>query len=425
MGAAVLAVVTASVLGATLLWSVDADDGYAAAGVPLHQVEQERFRRTVAAEGFLEAVQATPITVPVDAPGMLRISWIARDGAPLEEGDVVLRFDPTDLERDLADGQADLRIAELQIARARSENDVEKDNLLLDASVADEELRQAERFTSVDENIFSRHEILDSEIDRELAEHRAGNARQRSRTVEKQGTTELELLEIEKSKAEIQIRKAEKGLASLEVRAPHAGMLVLRRNWRGERSRVGDQVWPGQKMAEIPDPSAMKVRSYVLEADAAGLEAGLDAEMVVEAFPGRSYPAQVERVDALAKKRHHNVPVQYFQATLVPEETDTAVMKPGQRVRGEILLEEQETALVIPPQAVFRVDDQDTVFLRQGTRLVATPVILGPRSLSRVQVTEGLSTGDQVALRDPRESVSESFSGGGSSGGPAPAGGMR
>lgn len=372
------------------------------------------------------AVQATPINVPVDAPRMLRISWIARDGAPVEEGDVVLRFDPTDLELELADGEADLRIAELKIGRARQENSAEKENLLLDASVAEEELRQAERFISVDSTIFSRHEILDSEIDRELAEQRADNARSRSQTVEKKGTTQLELLEIEKSKAELKIRKARKGLASLEVRAPHAGMLVLQRDWRGERPRTGDQVWPGQKMAEIPDPSEMKVKAYVLEADAAGLKAGLEAKMTVEAYPGRSYPARVERVDALAKKRHHNVPVQYFQATLIPEETDRETMKPGQRVRGEILLEEHESALVVPPQAIFQVDDEDTVFLQQGDRLVPTTVVLGARSLSRIQVLEGLAQGDLVALRDPRQDATASFGGGGSSGsGPAtPAGGM-
>ena len=179
-------------------------------------------------------------------------------------------------------------------------------------------------------------------------------------------------------------------------------------------------------MAEIPDPSAMEVKAYVLEADAAGLEAGLHAEMIVEAYPDKTYPARVDRVGALAKKRHHNVPVQYFQATLIPEETDRETMKPGQRVRGEILLEEHETALLVPPQAIFDVDGEDTVFRREGNRLVPAAVELGPRSLSRVQVMAGLVSGDEVALRDPRQSADESFGATGSSGGgPAtPAGGM-
>jgi hypothetical protein len=164
----------------------------------------------------------------------------------------------------------------------------------------------------------------------------------------------------------------------------------------------------------------MKVRSFVLEADAAGLRAELDAEIVVEAYPSRIYRARVERVDALAKKRHHDVPVQYFQTTLLPDETDPEVMKPGQRVRGEIVLEEQGAAVVVPPQAIFRISDEDSVFRRDGDRLVATPVVLGPRSLSRVQVLDGIAPGDEVALRDPRESASDAFhTGTSSSSGPA------
>ncbi len=426
-GIVVSLLAVASLMAVAAFWGEEVEEGYPVAGVPLHQVKEASFKRTVDAEGFLEAVQATPITVPVDAPGMLRIAWIARDGAPLEEDEIIIRFDPTDLERDLADGQANLTIAELRIERARQENSAEKDNLLLDASLAERELQQAERFTSVDGSIFSRHEILDSEIDRELAEERAANARLRAETVEKQGFTEIELLEIEKSKAELEIRKAEKGLASLEVRAPHAGMLVMQRNWRGERARPGDQVWPGQKLAEIPDPSKMKVRAYVLEADAAGLKAGLEAQMTVEAYPETSYAGRVELVDALAKKRHHNVPVQYFQATLVPDETDPKTMKPGQRVRGKILLEQHDTALVVPLQAVFKVDEEDTVFILRGDRLVPASVVLGPRSISRVQIVEGLVAGDEIALRDPRQEAYDSFSGSSASGanGPAtPAGGM-
>ena len=95
-------------------------------------------------------------------------------------------------------------------------------------------------------------------------------------------------------------------------------------------------------------------------------------------------------------------------------------------MRGEILLEEHESALVVPPQAIFQVEDEDTVFLQEGNRLVPTVVVLGARSLSRIQVLEGLAQGDLVALRDPRQNAAAAFGAGGSSGsGPAtPAGGM-
>ena len=80
-------------------------------------------------------------------------------------------------------------------------------------------------------------------------------------------------------------------------------MLILKRNWRGDTTRVGDNVWNGQPLAEIPDLSTMEAEVYVLEADAGGLKAGKPATVAVESAPGVTYPARIQRVDALAKPR--------------------------------------------------------------------------------------------------------------------------
>ena len=403
----------AVVVGGVVLRDGDVETAdLSASGVPVFAVERGTLVRSVVAEGYLVAVQATAVNVPVDVPGMQRISWIAADGAVVAADEVVVRLDPADLERDLADGQADMEIVGWKIEKASGESQALEQNLGVDAALAERQLEQAEQFASRDERIYSRQEILDSEIDRDLARATAENARDRGVTVADQGRAQLELLEIERTKAQLKIDRAQKGLASLEVRAPHDGMLVLERNWSGERPSVGDQVWPGQQLAEIPDPSQMQARSFVLEADAAGLKAGSRATLWVEAHPDRSHAARVDRVDALAKKLHHNVPVQYFEVVLIPEETDVGTMKPGQRIRAEVLLEEIEDAVHVPPQALFHEDDADWVFRREGGRMVRTAVTLGARSLSRVQVIEGLEPGDLVALRDPRRSAQDAAGGG-------------
>lgn len=418
LGAA--AATVAAGLGGTWLRGRAEPGTIPAAGVPRFAVERSRLVRKVAAEGHLAAVQATPLVVPVDAPGMQRIAWMAPDGALVEPGQVVIRFDPTDLESRLADGRADLEIAARKIDQALGEAGAEERKARLDADLAGRALAQAEEFASRDPRLHSRHDIIDSEIDRELARAQAENARSRGEAAAGQGRAELELLRIEKHKAELAIERAEKGLASLTVAAPHGGMLVLERNWRGERPRAGDPVWPGQKLAEIPDPARMQVRAHVLEADAGGLRAGCRALLTVESHPDRTYPATVERVDALAKTLHENVPVQYFEAVLVPDETDARTMKPGQRARAEIVLEEIDAALSIPPQAVFHEEGRDLAFRRVGRRLEPTPLTLGARSPSRVQVLAGLAAGDEVALRDPRRPAGE-LTGAGSEPGAAPA----
>src|SRR5206468_11659046 len=112
-------------------------------------------------------------------------------------------------------------------------------------------------------------------------------------------------------KAGIAIDRASKGLEALEIRAPHDGILVYKRDWRGDITKVGDTVWPGEPVAEIPELKTMQARVYVLEADAGGLAPGQTAKVVVEAHPRIAYGAKVKKVDTLAKRRTGWIPVQY------------------------------------------------------------------------------------------------------------------
>jgi len=62
------------------------------------KVEPTNFVRRVTAEGNLKAKNATPLSAPQEAPGPLKIAWIAGDGTLLKKNDVVVQFDPTEFE---------------------------------------------------------------------------------------------------------------------------------------------------------------------------------------------------------------------------------------------------------------------------------------------------------------------------------------
>jgi len=188
------------------------------------------------------------------------------------------------------------------------------------------------------------------------------------------------------------------------VTAPHDGVLILKRNWRGESTRVGDSVWNGQPLAEIPDLSRMEAEVFVLEADAGGLTPGRPATVTVESAPGVSWPAKISRVDSLAKPRILGSPVQYFAVTLALDRTDPQVMKPGQRVQATLFLEQRKGALLVPRQALFDREGRTVVYLRGrrgGSGFAPVEVKLGPSSLGRVVVESGIHRGDVLAMRDP------------------------
>jgi multidrug resistance efflux pump len=376
----------------------------APAEVPTTAVVRGDFEQRVPASGNLEAVHATPVAVPLEGPGPFRIGWLAPDGSRVRQGEVVIRFDSSEIEKRLMDAGDDLREARLRLGKQQVEGRAKIEKIERDLGLARLELENANQFQKKDDVIFSRHEIIESDIDRDLAREKTEHASGAQRTEAKLGRTEDALLQIKIRQAEARIALARSGLAALTVTAPHDGVFILKRNWRGDPTRVGDTAWNGQPLAEIPDLAAMQAEVFVLEADAGELKAGKAASLTVESAPGRIFGARVERVDSLAKPRIPGSPVQYFAVTLQLDRTDPSVMKPGQRVQSTILLERRKGALLVPRQALFEVEGKTVVYRRgRSERGTFEPieVKLGPAGTGRAVVESGVGEGEVLALVDP------------------------
>ncbi len=375
--------------------------------VPTFRAERGRFVHRVDAEGILVAENATPIGPPVSESGPMKIAWLARDGSEVEAGEVVIRFDPTDMERELYDGESERDKTLSQVEQRNIQQTTILENLERDEQLADLQLDHSRQFQTTDEEIYSRTEILESQIDATLATQRKDHASSARELSAEQGQVELDLLSLQGRQAQLTIEKAQAGLRELEVRAPHAGIFVLRRN-RGEAAQVGTMAWGGRAIAEIPQLDLMKAQVFVLEADAGGVAPGVVASVALEAHPGEEFDAEVRRVAAVAKRRNRWSPVQYFDIDLALAVTDPTRMKPGQRVRATLLVQDLDDVIAVPREAVFRDDEANPYVYRKARREYArVPVTLGPVALGRVVIEAGLEAGDVVALQDPTRTQAE------------------
>lgn len=392
---AAAALLVATALGARLLRPHEAPGG-----VPTFVVKAAPLARSVRAEGVLRAVEATPVRVPGNDVS-LKIGWMIEDGTPVKAGDVVLRLDPSQTTKLLADGRAERATADRRGEKDHAESGSLIANLRRDADQARDERTTAETFQSRDPELFSRHEIIEADIDVSLATQKERNAVGSKREREALARTSRELIALDGRKAQLKVDKAERELAALELKAPHDGIVVLKRNWRGELPQVGQVVWSTQTLAEIPDLATLEAEVWVLEADAGGLASGRPAALSLEGEVGPPVPGKVKSVDALARPRLRNVPIQYFGAVLSLDATDPARMKPGQRVTATIDLGGETRAFVVPRQALFDRGGRTVVYRRAKGAFAPVPVTLGASALGRVAIASGLEEGDVVALVDP------------------------
>ncbi|HJQ41046.1 MAG TPA: HlyD family efflux transporter periplasmic adaptor subunit [Thermoanaerobaculia bacterium] len=365
------------------------------------KVRRIEFQRFVTAEGTLKAVKATPIAAPHSARSQLKVAWLANDGTLLKKDDVIVRFDATEFENLLLTGREDRMTAGNKLTSTDADAKATHTNLRRDARQAQSELEAAKRFKFDDAEVFSRYARIEAELDQDLASNRKLHAEEVLAVRDNLAGIARDLIAIEDRKAGLKIKEAEDGLQALQVVAPHDGILVLQRNWRGDIVRVGDTMWRGQPIGEIPNLQTMKAEVFVLEADAAGLAVGEKAKLTLESDSSATFTGKISSVDKVARPRIPRQPVQYFGVTIDLDQSDAKRMKPGSRVRSVLEVESQASAFAIPRQSLFEKEGKKLVYRRRDGKFEPAVVTIGSSSAGRVVVTKGLIDGDEIALEDP------------------------
>jgi HlyD family secretion protein len=372
-------------------------------------VSRGRFLREVTATGILRATKTTPVTASVESYRAQKIASLAPDGSRVKAGEVVVRFDPYDAEKEAADGRSDAGSASAKLLRATTEGERTDHGRILDRDLAREDLKRAREFVLTDEGIFSRNQRIESEIDRDLQEQHVETTTALVGAGGRLVVADKALADIEKQKAALRVRQATQSLGALQVTAPHDGLFVHVRDWRGDPPRVGQAFFPGQKIGEIPDLSTLEALVWVLESDASELKAGVGGTLAIEGKTGTTTDATVTRVEAIARPRQTESPVKYFETTLSLARTDPSAT-PGQFVKATLRIEERTDVIAIPRGALFEKDGQRVVYRSRGGGFEPVNVMVGANSISRVVVEKGLSPGDRIALRDPLRGASAAAS---------------
>ncbi len=369
--------------------------------LPTVVVEPDAFEIRIGAFGELKAAQATPVKVPVSLNGVQRIAWLAPEGGVVASGEVIARLDDEPVTRDISDAEDKLEQIEYQMRAKLRELDKERKGLGSQIALLEKEKRDAERFAPRDPELFSRIQILDSEIDLELIETRIAHAKASIERYVQRSEAELEIMRLQKQTETVKLAQLEQARRSLEILAPHDGLFLRGRTWQGEHIRVGMTVWRGQQLGELPDLGRMEARVWVLESEAAGLAAELPAEITIDAHPDRVFEGKVKGVQPVANPLNGDSPVKYFEVIVELDETDTTLMRPSASVRGKIFVNRQEGVLAVPNQAVFHGEDGTWLYVVGARGYEKRSVSLGARSVSRTIIAEGLSAGEEVALVEP------------------------
>lgn len=387
--------------------------------MPTARVERGELRIELSATGELKAIESVSMSAP-DMGGQAKVTMIAEEGARVKAGDVLVSFDTSDLDRDLIEAESGLEISRTKIAQNEAQLDVRLADLDLEVVRAQLALERAEMRVTDSETV----PLVDRQSARlDVQESTLGLARARAALVSArlEGEAELQLLRIDVEQAERKVAEVERRIGSATISAPSDGLVILPEIWKGGsrgQVTVGDTVWGGSTLMELPDMAAMRVDAWVHEVDVGAVAPGQPVSIVIDAWPDPPHPATVKRVADLAVKRDRESDVKYVKLEIELAATDPK-MKPGMTVRAEVQVEKLEGVLKIPREAVVRDGERTFVRVRALGGWREVDVVTGAQNDTHVVVSEGLQEGDEVALVDP-----ERFEEGAASPVGAPAGGL-
>lgn len=172
-------------------------------------------------------------------------------------------------------------------------------------------------------------------------------------------------------------------LAKTAIRAPFDGLVGLR------NVSVGAYLTPGSRIASIQDITTVKVEFTVAERHMDRLATGNEVKVTVagspEPFTGTVYAIE-PRIDLATRTIRLRARA----------ENPGGRIFPGAFATVELALREIPEAIFVPAGALIAGLNQQTVFVNDGGKAQIRVVQTGLRLDRDVQVTSGITTGDEV-----------------------------
>jgi multidrug efflux pump subunit AcrA (membrane-fusion protein) len=193
-------------------------------------------------------------------------------------------------------------------------------------------------------------------------------------------------------------------IAQMEIKAPIAGIPVYAPNysqgWNNVRPfKVGDNVFAGMNLAEIPDLDTLDMDVKVEETDRGRVAVGNDVRVRIDSLPELNLAAKVDRISPLAELNTNEwPPTRTFRAYARVLKPDPR-LRPGMNGGMDIIVNRIPDAISIPSKALFTRDGKPIVYVAGKGRFSAVQVEVLARNPDEVAIS-GVAPGAMVALVD-------------------------
>lgn len=370
--------------------------------IPVARVRQETFYIDLYETGEVRANQSVAISSPEISwrYGSLKLTQLIEDGKVVKAGDTVMVFDPSEVQKTILDAESRLEIHYAELEKLQAQQTSEMEDLEADYELTELSLQiskiQAEA-AQYEANI--RKKEIDLNLEKaQIALEQARDQIANRRKIQQEEMTQRRLTI---RQAQTELNEAHATMRSLFVTSPYPGIAIIMRNRSTDlKYQIGDQVWAGQPILELPDLDELKAEVLINEVDIAKITPGMKVEIRPDAFSDSTYMGEVIKVANLAVNKTRNSKIKVFPVE-VRILSKTSKLMPGLSVSCRLLVKDYPNATFVPLQAVFNDEEGSYVYVRSGNHFKRQNIETGISNTDFIVVEKGLKAGETVALVDP------------------------
>lgn len=296
-----------------------------AAGTAPTETTAPTARREVRMTGLVQAVRFTSVLVPqiTGQGGRVTLTRLIANGSKVNAGDVVAEFDRTQQLDNAREAQARYDDLGFQVEQKQAQNRADGARRAADMQKAQADLAKA-RLQLQKGPLLAEIDRLKVGVRLEDATNRAASLKKSTALLDRADAASLRILELQRDRQKVNLERTLRNTEKLQIKAPLAGMVAMENVWRNNsmgHPQEGDQLWGGQPLMRIFDPTEMAVLASVGEPDGAALVPGCRALVRVDAYPDLVFPARFESGSPVAASALGS-PIKAFSALFKLEKTD-------------------------------------------------------------------------------------------------------
>lgn len=343
----------------------------------VQNVEKRELRRDVSSVGSLFAYDEVAVSSEIEG----RVDRVLVDlGDRVEAGQALVQVSPTELGLARDQQAASLQATRAKLGLPEGAADVPDPTQAAEAQRAAADLSDAEVKYRRAKSLFDDGLIARGTLDEAEAKFHSSRA-----------AYDIALQTVENLRAELRQRKAasalaEKKLGDSVIRAPFPGQVKERSVAPGQYLRVQTPVMVIVRV----DP--LRVRLKVPERVAGWISVGQTVRVEVEAFPGKVFTGTVARMSPSVDAQTRTLEVEALLRN------SDGRLKPGFFAKATIASSQVDSVLMVPEAAVRYVFGVYKIFTVKDHKLHEQEVKLGERSGDEVEILDGLSEKDAIAV---------------------------